>query len=347
MEELGLEITKPYQDLYSFDSKKVKCLGLIKDLVVSLSQFPMKSVVMDIVVADIPPKFGMLLSRSWAKKVGGSLQMDLTYATIPVFRGEHRILYREVRLAYIVSDHQNPGNHPIYVVEDEIGSSIFHINDDAPEISVNKCRNQPEVDQGNEIWKMYFDGSSSKEGSGAGIVLISPSKEVVSLSYKLEFETTNNIAEYEALVLGLRAAKDMAIDKLEVFGDSELVVNQVKDIYQEKQLRLKQYINEVWDIVDNLFLAFNISFVPRDANQREDSLALAASTFRPPIGPNVKYEVEVRHKQLYQTMLSTGRFLVMIWSSRYFCKPLRNFQIFPLTKRMRKMKQKINRHLLF
>jgi hypothetical protein len=63
-EELGLEITKPYQDLYSFDSKKVKCLGLIKDMVVSLEQLPMNSVVMDIVVADIPPKFGMLLSRT-------------------------------------------------------------------------------------------------------------------------------------------------------------------------------------------------------------------------------------------------------------------------------------------
>jgi hypothetical protein len=167
MEELGLEITKPYQDLYSFDSKKVKCLGLIKDMVVSLAQLPMKSVVMDIVVADIPPKFGMLLSRTWAKKVGGSLQMDLTYATIPVFGGEHRRLYREVRLAYIVSDHQNPRNHPIYVVEDEMGSSVFHLNDDEPEISVSQRRDQPMTGQQNKVWKMYFDGSSSKEGSGA------------------------------------------------------------------------------------------------------------------------------------------------------------------------------------
>jgi hypothetical protein len=57
MDELGLDITKPYQYLYSFDSKKFKCLGVIKDLVVTLSQPPMKSVVMDIIVADIPPKF--------------------------------------------------------------------------------------------------------------------------------------------------------------------------------------------------------------------------------------------------------------------------------------------------
>jgi hypothetical protein len=116
--------------MYSFDSKKVKCLGLIKDMVVSLAKLPMKSVVMGFFVADIPPKFGMLLSITWAKKVGGSLQMDLTYATIPVFEGEHRRIYREVRLSYIVNDYQNPRNHPIYVVENEIYSSIFHLNDD-------------------------------------------------------------------------------------------------------------------------------------------------------------------------------------------------------------------------
>jgi hypothetical protein len=87
MDELGLEVTKTYHDLYSFDSRKVKCLGVIKDLVVSLFQLPMKSVVMDIVVADVPPKFGMVLSRSWIKRLGGTLHMDLSYATIPVFGG--------------------------------------------------------------------------------------------------------------------------------------------------------------------------------------------------------------------------------------------------------------------
>jgi hypothetical protein len=78
MEELGLEITKFYHDRYSFDSRKVKCLGVIKYLVVSLFQLPMKSMIMDIVVDDVPHKFGMLLSRSWIKRLGGTLQMDLT-----------------------------------------------------------------------------------------------------------------------------------------------------------------------------------------------------------------------------------------------------------------------------
>jgi hypothetical protein len=162
MEELVLEITKPYRDLYSFESKKVKCLGLIKDLVISLAHLPMKSVVMDIVVAGIPPKFGILLSRTWAKKYGISLQMDLSYVNIPVFEGENMRIYREVRLVYIVSNHQNLRNHPIYDVEDEINSSIFHLNGEKLEITVSKCNDHPLKDQQNKVWQIYFNGSSSK-----------------------------------------------------------------------------------------------------------------------------------------------------------------------------------------
>ena len=64
VESLGLEVTRPYKDLYSFDSRRVKCLGLIKDMVVTLKKLPSKTIVMDVVVVDIPPKFGVLLSRS-------------------------------------------------------------------------------------------------------------------------------------------------------------------------------------------------------------------------------------------------------------------------------------------
>ena len=73
MERLGLEITHPYKDLYSFDSSRVKCLGLIKDLCVNLTQIPAKCMVMDVVVEDVPPKYGMLLSRSWGAKLQGTM----------------------------------------------------------------------------------------------------------------------------------------------------------------------------------------------------------------------------------------------------------------------------------
>ena len=82
---------------------------------------------MDIEVVDIPPKFGMLLSRSWASKLKGTLQMDMTYDTIPLFGGNKR-LYRDKRLAYVVSSQDKPEYHHINAVDTDLGSSIF-LND--------------------------------------------------------------------------------------------------------------------------------------------------------------------------------------------------------------------------
>jgi ribonuclease HI len=299
MEELGLEVTRAYHDLYSFDSRRVQCLGVIKDLVVTLFQLPMKSVVMDIVVVDVPPKFGMLLSRSWIKRLGGTLQMDLTYATIPVFGGEHRRLYREAQLAYIISDEANPTNHPIFALDTDLGSSVLQLTH-APEPPL-RLRKQPTISPElppsiTPVWKLFFDGASSREGAGAGVVFVSPAQETISLSYKLEFEATNNVAEYEALVLGLRAAREMGIQEVAVFGDAELVVQQIRNAYQAKHPRLRSYRNEVWDLVDSFFSAFNISFIPREENTLADSLATSASNFKVPLPPKFRYDVEVKYR---------------------------------------------------
>jgi hypothetical protein len=80
MEKLGLDITKPYKYLYTFDSKKVQCLGLIKDLVVNLAQIPNKSIMMDIVIVDVPPSFWYASFNILGCKLGGTLQLDLSYA---------------------------------------------------------------------------------------------------------------------------------------------------------------------------------------------------------------------------------------------------------------------------
>jgi hypothetical protein len=69
MDRVGLELTRPYGDIYSFDSRRVKCMGMIKYLVVTLAQVPVKSVLMDVVIGNISPKYGLLLSRLW----GGNL----------------------------------------------------------------------------------------------------------------------------------------------------------------------------------------------------------------------------------------------------------------------------------
>lgn len=94
---------------------------------------------MDVVVVDIPQKYGILLSRSWGAKLGGSLQIDMTYATIPVFRGQFTLLYRETRMAFTVSDPNNPHNHPLYISDQDLGNCILSLDDDF-EIDVDdKC----------------------------------------------------------------------------------------------------------------------------------------------------------------------------------------------------------------
>lgn len=86
---------------------------------------------MDVVVADIPPKYGMLLSRSWGAKLQGSLQLDLSYATISVF-GQPKRLYRETLMKYMVSSEENPQNFPIYSIHSDMDSFILFNDDDRP-----------------------------------------------------------------------------------------------------------------------------------------------------------------------------------------------------------------------
>jgi ribonuclease HI len=75
------------------------------------------------------------------------------------------------------------------------------------------------------------------------------------------------VAEYEALLLGTRIGRDMGIKVLEVIGDSDLVVLQVKNMYAAKNDRLKWYRHAVWDTIE-LFDAFSIKEVPREQNMQ-------------------------------------------------------------------------------
>ena len=104
------------------------------------------------------------------------------------------------------------------------------------------------------------------------------------------------MAKYEALILSLQIAKQMGIQFLSVFGDSELIIRQIKNWCQTKHPRLRSYRNEVWDLVENYFEAFNLHFIPREENKMVDSLAVAASTFKPPINPILRYEIELRYR---------------------------------------------------
>ena len=70
------------------------------------------------------------------------------------------------------------------------------------------------------LWSLHFDGIVSKIGAGAGAWIISPTHDTKLLSFKLYFECTNNIAEYESLILGLFALKKFKVKRIVVYGDS-------------------------------------------------------------------------------------------------------------------------------
>ena len=84
---------------------------------------------------------------------------------------------------------------------------------------------------------MSFDGSCGKAGSGAGIWIHNTNE---FHSYKPYFQCTNNIAEYEALILGLNFLKDLGAKKISIRGDSELIIKQIKGEYSKKNPRLRE-----------------------------------------------------------------------------------------------------------
>ena len=87
-------------------------------------------------------------------------------------------------------------------------------------------------------WEVYIDGALNQKGSGIRLVLISPEKVIVEKSLRLNFSTTNNEAEYEALLMGIVVVQRMGGKSVKVFSDSRLVVGQVKGEFEAKDERM-------------------------------------------------------------------------------------------------------------
>jgi ribonuclease HI len=116
---------------------------------------------------------------------------------------------------------------------------------------------------------MHFDGAFSNEGKGVGVVLYSPLGKIHNFSYRLNFSCTNNVTEFEALILGLDNVANLGCQHLTVFSDSELVVNLIRKIYNPSNKILKRYTQVVWELISN-FLSFNLTYVHRELNSMVD-----------------------------------------------------------------------------
>ena len=160
--------------------------------------------------------------------------------------------------------------------------------------------------------EVIFYGSWTKDGAGAGVVLISPDKENITQSWKLDFKVTNNVAEYKAFILRLQLARSLKIKKLSVFTDLELIVRQVRSIFQKKHPRLRSYRNDIWDTIENAFDAFNITFIPRDENLHRDSLVVSASSFKIPDQFQIQYQIQIKYRPSILDNLKHFKYLKMM-----------------------------------
>ena len=127
---------------------------------------------MGILVADVPPKYGMMLSRPWGAKLQGSLQLDMSYATISVVV-QPKKLYRGILMKYMVSIVERPRNYPIYSTPTDMDSFILCNSETSVENNTElKQKNKaPENDNifHESMWHLDFDGSVNKLGAGAGV----------------------------------------------------------------------------------------------------------------------------------------------------------------------------------
>jgi len=124
---------------------------------------------------------------------------------------------------------------------------------------------------------MYFDGSLMKTGAGAGLLFISPLGVHMRYVIRIHFAASNNVAEYEALVNGLKIAIELGVRRLDVRGDSQLVIDQVMKASNCHDLKMEAYCEEVRRLEDK-FHGLELVHVARCYNEAADELAKIVST---------------------------------------------------------------------
>ncbi|KAK5833143.1 hypothetical protein PVK06_016956 [Gossypium arboreum] len=128
-------------------------------------------------------------------------------------------------------------------------------------------------------WKLNFDGASNAVGNGIGAVLVSPNGDHYPFTSKLDFDCTNNMAEYKACIMGIRATIELEIKVLEVYEDSALVIYQPKGQWETRDPKLINYRRLVLELIEE-FDDITFCYLPRDENQMADALATLASMIK-------------------------------------------------------------------
>nr|GEW60139.1 reverse transcriptase domain-containing protein [Tanacetum cinerariifolium] len=156
------------------------------------------------------------------------------------------------------------------------------------------------VETQQEPWTLFTDGSSCVDGSGAGLILTSPEG---TYALRFQFAASNNEAEYEALIAGLRIAAQMGVKNVYVSVDSKLVANQVLGAYVTKEENMIKYLERVKSLVSG-FTNFSINQVPRSKNKKVNALSKIASTSFAHLSKQVLGEI-LKEKYIHEKEVKT------------------------------------------
>jgi ribonuclease HI len=153
------------------------------------------------------------------------------------------------------------------------------------------------------VWTMYFDGSKRIQGAGAGVVLISPQGDKLKYVLRMSFpQASNNEAEYEALLHGMKMAKACRATRLKIFGDSNLVVQQVMNKCDAINNNMTAYRN-LYYYLEGTFDGCEVLLVSRASNEEADNLANIGSQCLP-IPQEVFWE-EIMERSIKSDKVST------------------------------------------
>nr|XP_023896956.1 uncharacterized protein LOC112008835 [Quercus suber] len=156
---------------------------------------------------------------------------------------------------------------------------------------IKKAMNKPEAAGRMVQWAIelsQFDVEYCPRG-GAGVVIVSPQEDVLKYGVQLKFPVTNNEAEYEALLTGLRLAQVLGAENVVIKSDSQLVIGQARGDFEAKEATMQNYLQLATQLISN-FNRVEFIQIPREQNAAADEVARSASTDVPDVTSRWKLE---------------------------------------------------------
>ena len=175
-------------------------------------------------------------------------------------------------------------------------------------------------------WRVFVDGASSAMGAGAGIVIVTPEGIRLEHSFILRFRASNNEAEYETLLAGLKTVLGMGAQNVKAYSNSRLVVNQVQGSFEAHDSRMKEYLRVVKQVMGK-FCTTKVVQMARGLNRHVDSLAKLASAVTEDVPRIIKMELITEPSINTVTDVGVARIsvIVVLTAEPYWMDPIVDF----------------------